>query len=149
MTNYEKLKKAHGPFIQSDWVENASVEIAEDWRDDSQKIALKILRKIRLEGISQAELASRMKVSSQQISKWVKGQENFKLDTINKLEKVLGIKLIQINQIIEKPDLPEISFRVSKEFGSCLFDPKTFNKDSLKSTQSRATHGKKYNKYSF
>ena len=114
MTNYEKLQKAHGSFTSSDWVQNASVEIAEDWRENSQKIALKILRKIRLDGISQAELASRMNVSSQQISKWVKGKENFKLDTINKLEKVLGIKLIKVEQLSDKTEIPEIKYIFSK-----------------------------------
>ena len=47
-------------------------------------------------GWNKARLAKEMGVSPQQVSKYVRGEENFKLETICKLEKVLGVALIQV-----------------------------------------------------
>lgn len=81
----------------SNWQENAKYqEENEEWLDISAKIALKVLRKLRKDNLSQKELAERMNVSPQQISKVVKGGENLTLETICKLENALGIKLIEI-----------------------------------------------------
>lgn len=44
--------------------------------------------------LSQKQLAERMDVSPQQISKIVKGQENLTLETISNLEIALGIQII-------------------------------------------------------
>ena len=46
--------------------------------------------------MTQAELANRLNVSRQHISKIVKGQENLTLETIAKIEEVLGVVLIAI-----------------------------------------------------
>ena len=46
--------------------------------------------------MTQAELAEKMGVSRQQVTKIVKGQENFTFETIGKLEKALGVKLMTI-----------------------------------------------------
>ncbi|WP_407479662.1 helix-turn-helix transcriptional regulator [Elizabethkingia miricola] len=112
-TNYEKLIKAHdGALIQSDWVQEAKKEVEHDWRKNSQKIALRILREIRLKEISQTVLAEKMEVSPQLISKWVKGNENFTLETIGKIERALGINLLNIELKSEKKNssLPTIKF---------------------------------------
>jgi transcriptional regulator with XRE-family HTH domain len=62
----------------------------------SQAIALKILRHIRANGISQKDLAERLNVAPQQVNRWVKGGENFTLETISKIENALDIQLINI-----------------------------------------------------
>ena len=81
----------------SKWVEKAEWRITnEGWLDKSAKIALKILRTIRANGISQIDLAEKLGVSPQQVSKILKGQENLTLETIDKLEKALNISLIEM-----------------------------------------------------
>ena len=50
------------------------------------------------QGILQKELALRMDVSPQYVSKIVKGKENLSLETIWKIEEALGITLISVNR---------------------------------------------------
>lgn len=45
-------------------------------------------------GLIQKALAERMNCTQQYISKILKGKENMSLDTLSKLERVLGITLI-------------------------------------------------------
>lgn len=70
----------------------------------SQRIALAILRRLDDINWSQTKLADAMGVSKQQVNKWVKGGENFTIDTILKIEDALDIKLI---------DIPEPSDEIS------------------------------------
>lgn len=71
-------------------VENAA------WMDVSFKISLAILRTLRERKMSQKDLAKEMQCSPQYVNKLVRGSENMTLDTICKLEKILGIKLIEL-----------------------------------------------------
>jgi ribosome-binding protein aMBF1 (putative translation factor) len=85
----------------SKWLEKAQQrEANRDWIIKSAKIAVRILREIRdqkvTNNMSQKVLAEKLGVSPQYISKIVKGQENLSLDTICKIEKALGISLIEI-----------------------------------------------------
>ena len=68
------------------------------WLGKSATIALRILDALEGLGWNKARLAEEMGVSPQQVSKYVKGEENFKLETLCKLEKVLGIELVTILQ---------------------------------------------------
>jgi transcriptional regulator with XRE-family HTH domain len=66
------------------------------WLRKSSEIALRILDALDKMQISQAELANRLNVSRQHISKIIKGQENLTLETIARIEGVLKIVLIVI-----------------------------------------------------
>ena len=66
------------------------------WFKKSVDIALKVLDVLDARNMSQAELATKLKVSRQQVSKIVKGQENLTLETISKLEDVLGVTLMVV-----------------------------------------------------
>ena len=102
MSNIEKLKKLA---VKSDrdfakelqWRrENRS------WLKESSRIAISILKRLDDLSWTQKTLAEKMKVSPQQISKILKGQENLTLETIVKLESCLGLVLIEksfINKI--------------------------------------------------
>jgi len=76
------------------------------WLRHSQKIALKVLATLKEQGLSQKDLAERMQVSPQIINRWVKGQENFTLETIGKLEKALGIQLFSIVETTNPGNFP-------------------------------------------
>ena len=67
----------------------------------SKKIALSIL--IRLDELQwkQKDLAEKIGVRPQQVNKWVKGNENFTLETLGKLSEILGVELIQVPRIKE------------------------------------------------
>lgn len=61
---------------------------------ESQKIALKVLRKLTELGWSQKELAKKMEVSPQQITKIVSGKENLTIETQIKLQTILDIPIL-------------------------------------------------------
>lgn len=91
-----KLNKI-APKSTSKWQEKAKWrETNESWLDKSAEIALKILRSMRANNMSQKELANILGVSAQYVNKIVKGKENLTLETICNIERVLKIELIVI-----------------------------------------------------
>ena len=81
----------------SDW--KAETRYREEnwaWLKKSAVIAVRVLDALKAQGLSQKELAERMKVSPQQINKIVKGQENLTLETISNLEMALGVQILDI-----------------------------------------------------
>lgn len=65
-----------------------------DWLRKSAAIAVKVLSTLKSLGLTQKEFAERMGVSPQQVNKIVKGEENLTLETISKIETILGIDII-------------------------------------------------------
>jgi transcriptional regulator with XRE-family HTH domain len=61
---------------------------------ESQQIALKVLTKLDEIGWTQKKLADEMGVSPQQITKIVKGSENFTLETQIKIQEILDIPIL-------------------------------------------------------
>lgn len=103
-TVYEKMEALATKEV-SGWFEDARWRIEnEDWLMHSQYIALTILRTLRAKKISQKELAERIGVSPQQVSKIVKGSENLTLETISKLEAALGVPLIEVCRAVEESE---------------------------------------------
>ncbi len=89
---------------QSMWREEAQ------WRRDnwswlrhSQKIAVRVLLRMKQLGLTQTALAERMNCTQQYISKILKGKENMSLDTLSKLESALGITLIFDEEYDNRP----------------------------------------------
>ena len=79
----------------SDWKAKAKYRRDNrDWLKKSAAIAVRVLDALKAQNLSQKELAERMSISPQQISKIVKGQENLTLETISNLEIALGIQII-------------------------------------------------------
>ena len=79
----------------SAWQEGVKRRLANyGWLMKSAVIAVRVLEALKEQQLSQKELADRMGVSPQQISKIVQGKENLTLETIAKLEKALGIVII-------------------------------------------------------
>ncbi len=72
----------------------------QDWLCVSQQIAFDVLEKLDELMWTQKDLAEKMQVSPQYVNKLVKGKENFTLETLVKLVRVLGI------EILIKPSLP-------------------------------------------
>ena len=86
---------------ESSWLNDAKARQTNiDWTKRSFKIAVRILREIRAQketnGMTQKQLAEMMGVTPQYINKVVKGKENLTLETIAKIEQVLGITLIEV-----------------------------------------------------
>lgn len=61
---------------------------------ESQRISLKILRKLDELGWSQKDLAAAMNVSPQHITKLVSGKENLTIETQIKIQEILDIPIL-------------------------------------------------------
>lgn len=93
---------------KSKWLDDARYyEENEAWLEKSAQIALKILRHLRTNKISQLQLAESLLVSPQYVSKIVKGKENLSLETICKIEKALGMNLIEVASFESKMNISE------------------------------------------
>jgi ribosome-binding protein aMBF1 (putative translation factor) len=103
LNDMSELKKKIADLVsessQSSWKEKVAWrKVNKAWLEKSADIALRILDALEELNWKKAKLAYEMGVSPQQVSKYVKGEENFKLETLCKLEKVLGIELVTILQ---------------------------------------------------
>lgn len=96
MTNIEIMDRlAQGN--KSNWAEKAQWrKDNEHWLKRSAKLAMKILLRLKECGMTQKELAERMGVSAQYISKLLKGNENMSLETIGRIESLLDMQLLEI-----------------------------------------------------
>ena len=99
-TALEKINEIASKEV-SPWLEKAlERKRNRGWADRSFKIAVKILLEISrqkpLNGMTQKMLAEEMGVTPQYINKVVKGKENLTLETISKIEQVLGIILFEV-----------------------------------------------------
>jgi ribosome-binding protein aMBF1 (putative translation factor) len=59
-------------------------------------VAMRVLDILDERGLSQQDLANKMKVTRQYVSKILKGQENMTFETVDKLEKAFGIELVYV-----------------------------------------------------
>lgn len=92
----EKLQKKISS-KKSNWLDDAIfAEENEAWLEKSSQIAIKILRYLRSNKISQVELSKKLGVSAQYVNKIVKGKENLSLETICKIESALEVSLIEV-----------------------------------------------------
>jgi len=101
MTNREKFLALVSK-EETNTIERAKVRIERRaYARISKKIALSILIRLYELNWKQKDLAEEMDVSPQLVNKWVKGNENFTLETLTRLGKVLGIELIQVPNRME------------------------------------------------
>jgi ribosome-binding protein aMBF1 (putative translation factor) len=88
----------------SEWKAKAQYRLQNrEWLKKSALIAVSVLDALKTQNLSQKDLAARMNVSPQQISKIVKGQESLTLETISNLETALGIAIISQKASSTKP----------------------------------------------
>lgn len=97
MASKQKLINAFGKIKKSKWLADAkNWKQTLQWLGYSQQIALYILEHLEKKGISQKAFAKALGVTPQLVSKWLKGNENFTLETISRIERVLEINIIRI-----------------------------------------------------
>lgn len=102
MTNKEKFLALVSD-EESKTVERAKARIdRRNYTRLSKMIAFKILERLDELGWKQVHLAEKMDVSPQQVNKWVKGNENFTIETLVNMGEILGIELIQVIDRKEK-----------------------------------------------
>ena len=94
--NVKKLKQMSRPMTEDEKKDIEFRRENREWLAISERLALKLRRILRTEGISQNELAARMKVTPAQVTKILSGKENLGLKTICKIENAIGQSLIEV-----------------------------------------------------
>jgi transcriptional regulator with XRE-family HTH domain len=93
-TTVNKLKK-HASATPSLWREEAKHRREnKTWLRYSQHIATLMLDKMSELDLTQQDIADRMDVSQQYVSKVLKGRENLSLETLAKIEEALHIGVL-------------------------------------------------------
>ncbi len=97
----DRLKKTSKK--DTSWIEKAKYRKQNKaWLDISFAIAVKIMSVLKQNKVdnkfpkSQKELAEVLNCSPQNVNSLLSGKENFKLETITKIEQILNITLIQV-----------------------------------------------------
>lgn len=83
----------------------------------SMRIAMKVRRALRLSGMTQASLAEKIGMDPAVVSKSLNGKANLELKTLVKLEKALGINIIDrsISKPVSRPSYRINVFNVKNE----------------------------------
>ena len=80
----------------TEWEKLALKIESEEWRDKAASIAITVLMLLDREKMTKQQLAEKMGVKPQYVSRIVKGHANLTLDTIAKLERALGTPVISV-----------------------------------------------------
>ncbi|NDV65899.1 helix-turn-helix transcriptional regulator [Bacteroides sp. 224] len=89
------------PNTPSKWREEAEFRSTNrEWLRESQKIATTMLIKMEELGLKQWDLAEKMGVSQQYVSRILRGKENLTLNTIIKIEEALHITILSLSKAI-------------------------------------------------
>ena len=117
-----KQKLIQNSIKDSGWLEKAKWrQENEDWLDISFSIAVKILsalsanKKANVSPKTQIELAEAMGCSAQYVNKLLRGQEKLQIDTICKVQRILGIKLIEVPKAEIRQTIQYVSLGVLTE----------------------------------
>ena len=87
--------KANNTGTAGKWKDEALMEQSHyHWQRYSYGIAIKSRKRMKELTMTQKELAEKLNCSQQYVSTLLKGQENLTLETIAKLESVLGLDLL-------------------------------------------------------
>lgn len=80
----------------TEWEKLALKIEQQDWRDLAASIAITVISLLAEKGMTKQQLADKMGVKAQYVSRVVKGKTNLTLDTIAKIEKALGESIISV-----------------------------------------------------
>jgi transcriptional regulator with XRE-family HTH domain len=82
---------------KSDWRQRAEERRNnQSWLKLSARIAFRVLDELAHQGMTQVQLAEKLGITPQAVNKWLKGKENFTMESIFKLEKALGVTLLTV-----------------------------------------------------
>lgn len=94
--NLKRLQEVAKPVSAKELEEAQYREENRDWLLKSMQIALYLEHVLRVREISKKQLAEMIDVTPAQVTKLLSGKENLGLKTIAKIEKALGVSLINI-----------------------------------------------------
>lgn len=95
----EKLRRMAKPMSESDAANATSRRQNRSWLALSTKIAISIRYALRKKEMTQADLATLLGTTSQNIAKMLSGKQNFTIQSVCRIEQLLGINLIDATSL--------------------------------------------------
>jgi len=93
-------KKKHDEDVYQDDFLSSLLEASAPFQEEvdfKMKLAAKIIKAVRSKGWNNTVFAEKMEIASLSIiTKWFSGTHNFESTTLNKIQNVLGIRLIDV-----------------------------------------------------
>jgi len=130
--NIEKFEALVSPIL-SDWHIEADERIANKvWQDKAFDIALRVIRHMRVNKISQVRLVDDMGMKAQSLNRILQGKENLTLETICRFESALNITLIEVIYSSTEAYEPEVVKSVTpSQFTAQSVAKESINLDSI------------------
>lgn len=94
--NLNRLKEVAKQASEKEREEARFRVVNRDWMLKSSLIALEIHRYLRLNGMTQSQLAEKLGISPAMVTKLLSGKENLSLKTICGIERVIQFELLKI-----------------------------------------------------
>ena len=94
--NLNRLKEVAKQPSEKEFEEAKIREDNRDWLLKSALIALEIHRYLRLNGMTQSQLAEKLGISPAMVTKLLSGKENLSLKTICGIERVIQFELLKV-----------------------------------------------------
>lgn len=94
--NLNRLKEVAKPASEKEREDARFREENREWLLKSSLIALEIHRYLRMNGMTQSQLAKKLGISPAMVTKLLSGKENLSLKTICGIEKVIQFELLTI-----------------------------------------------------
>lgn len=121
MTNFEEINDHYSSNLIDDLLSNIQPEEQEQI-DYKMKLAAKIYTGLKAKGWKSLDLANALHLKSPSlVSKWLSGTHNFTVDTLVDIQRVLDIKLLDVESSGMTPML-KVNFTVSVEPASLTED---------------------------
>lgn len=127
MTNFDEINEDYSSGLVEGLLSNIKPEEQEKI-DYKMKLAAKIYEGLKAKGWKNLDLAQALRLKSPSlVSKWLSGTHNFTVDTLTDIQRVLDIKLLDI-ELTESISALNISFTV-------LVKPSSLKEDIYKPLQ--------------
>lgn len=114
--NLDKLQAIAKPRSEESIRKEEYWKANKEWLERSKEIALSVHFYLKAQGLTQVALAEKLGVSAPYVAKIMKGTENLTLETICKLERVLGEPLVTVAKPYQVQVIPFQYVRTEFEF---------------------------------
>ncbi len=104
--NLEKLQAIAKPRSEESIRKEEYWKANKEWLKRSKEIALAVHYYLKTQGLTQAALAEKLGVSAPYVAKIMKGTENLTLETISKIENILGNPLVTVTKPYQTQVIP-------------------------------------------
>lgn len=103
-SNLEIVNRLSRPFTSEERETARRRKSDRYWKAASSAIAAKVLRQLRIKGMTRVQLAEELGITPANVTRYLNGTCNFELRTLVEIERVLGLQIIDRDIIPHKKE---------------------------------------------